>query len=142
VARFARGLDDLRLADPVRLAEVFLWEEECWVDKTGQVSFQGNRYEVDPRLVRRKVKLRYDPFDLSTVQVWAHGRRFDARPFELVREHDQRVKPPGDDPALRPRTGLSYLDLLFQRHEDEAREALGRICSGRARPREDDPEDV
>jgi len=132
----------LRLPDPVRLGEVFLWQEERKVDKTGQLSLRGNRYEAWPRLAGRKVRVRYDPFDLSTVQVWADGQRFDARPFELVREHDQRVRPPGDDLAVRPRTGFSYLDLLLQRHEDEAREALGRIRFHRARSREDDRKDV
>jgi len=54
-ARFARGMADIRLPDPTRLTEVFLWQECRRVDKTGQVPLQGNRYEVDPRLARRRV---------------------------------------------------------------------------------------
>jgi transposase InsO family protein len=135
VARFARGLGDIRLPDPVRLSQVFLWLEDRKVDKTGQVPFQGNRYEVDPRLAGRKVQLRYDPFDLSIIQVWYDGRRFDdARPYDLVRQHDQRVRPPAQHEVTLPATGLSYLDLLLDKHEAEAKAALGRIAFHRAGP--------
>jgi len=100
-ARFARALGDIRLPDPARLAQVFLWKKSLKADKTAQVSLEGNRYEVDPRLARRKVELRYDPFDLSTVQVWYDGRRFDdARPYDLVRQHDRPVRPPVQERAV------------------------------------------
>ena len=142
-ARFARGLADIRLADPLRLAEVFLWQELRQADRTGRVSLQGNHYEIDPRLAGRKVSLRYDPFDLATVQVWADGRRFDdARVHELVREHDQRVKPRPGRPVALPATGLSYLDLLLRKHEAEAKTALGRVAFRHARQGEEDKTDV
>jgi len=48
-APFARGIADIRFPNPVHLAETFLWREERRVDKTGQVSLQGNRYEVQSR---------------------------------------------------------------------------------------------
>lgn len=124
--RFARAAADIRLPDPVHLAETFLWQETRRVDKTGCVSIQGNRYEVDARLIGREVQLRYDPFDLAAVQVWQEGQRFpDAVPHRLVREHDERVRP--RRPAELPATGLSYLTLLLQKHQAEARQALGRI---------------
>jgi len=138
-ARFARALGDIRLPDPARLAQVFLWKKSLKADKTAQVSLEGNRYEVDPRLARRKVELRYDPFDLSTVQVWYDGRRFDdARPYDLVRQHDRRVRPPVQEEMALPSTGLSYLDLLLGKHETEARTALGRISFHRPQPKEDE----
>jgi len=57
-ARFARGMADIRLPDPARLAEVFLWQEERRVDKTGQLSLQGRRYEVDPHLAGTRMRAR------------------------------------------------------------------------------------
>ncbi|MEW6080374.1 MAG: Mu transposase C-terminal domain-containing protein [Bacillota bacterium] len=139
-ARFARALEDIRLADPARVAEVFLWQQVRRVDKTGVVSLQGNRYEVDSRLAVRKVHLRYDPFDLSRVQVWHEGARYaDAVPYQLVREYDVRVRP--EPPAKSTATGLSYLKLLLKRHEEEARTALGQI-SFRKFQQEEDQDDV
>lgn len=139
-ARFARSLGDIRLPDPVRVQQAFLWTEERRVDKTACLSLQGNRYEVDPRLVRCKVLLRYDPYDLSVIQVWHEGRRYpEAAPFELVREHDQRVKPAPARTAELARTGLSYLNLLLDKHEREAGKALARIPFAKL---EEDEQDV
>lgn len=127
-ARFARAMADIRLPDPVRLAETFLWQEKRRVDKTGCVSMQGNRYEVDARLIGREVQIRYDPFDLSVIQVWHEGERFpDAAPHKLAREHDGRVRPRPERPAELPAGGLSYLNALLRKHQNEARAALGRI---------------
>lgn len=144
VARFARALADIRLPDPVCLAEAFLWQEQRRVDKTGCVSIQGNRYEVDARLVGRTVHLRYDPFDLTVLQVWHEGERFpDAVPHQLVREHDGRVRPRPQRPAELPATGLSYLNLLLQKHEGEARAALGSIAFHKIQtPSKEDGPDV
>ncbi len=83
------------------LAEVFLWEEERKVDKASCISLYGNSYEVDPDLSGRKATLRYDPFDLRVIQVWVdETRKEDARPLDLSRRHDRRVKP--DDASTSP----------------------------------------
>lgn len=50
----------------VNLTDIFLWEENRTVDKTGCVKVHGNQYEVDLELGGEKALLRYDPFDLST----------------------------------------------------------------------------
>ena len=59
-ARFA-SVDIAPLERPERLAELFLWRVKRTVDKTGCVSFEGNVYQVEPGLERRKVELRYHP---------------------------------------------------------------------------------
>jgi putative transposase len=126
-ARFARALDSIRLPDPVRVREIFLWAETRTVDRTGCVKLQGNRYEVDSRLTGLKVQLRYDPYDLSSIEVWHDQSRYpDAIPAKLIRERDHRVPEP-PRPAQAPRTGLNYLKLLLDKHQQEAQAALGRI---------------
>nr|WP_245630292.1 DDE-type integrase/transposase/recombinase [Alicyclobacillus acidiphilus] len=74
------------------LTEIFLWEEERTADKAACVSLMGNTYEVDADLARQKVTLRYDPFDLSVIQVWFEDKRWsDAKPVDLTRRYDRRV---------------------------------------------------
>jgi putative transposase len=75
------------------LTDIFLWEENRKVDKTGCVHVFGNIYEVPCELSGEKVKLRFDPFDLSVIQVWFDGKRFpDAIPLDLHRSVHKRVK--------------------------------------------------
>ena len=68
-----------RLPTPALLREAFLWGQERTVTKTATVSLHGNRYEVDPALVGRKVELVFDPFDLTRIEV-----RYQHRPMGLA----------------------------------------------------------
>nr|WP_261381619.1 Mu transposase C-terminal domain-containing protein [Paenibacillus cremeus] len=53
----------------------------------------GNTYEATGVTAGHKVKLRYDPFDLTVIQVWDEERRLsDARPSEVRRVRDRRVQ--------------------------------------------------
>jgi hypothetical protein len=60
----------VRQADPTLLRQAFLWRETRTVTRTATLSLQGNRYSVDPVLAGQQVELRFDPFDLTAIQVW------------------------------------------------------------------------
>jgi hypothetical protein len=53
--------------------DAFLWEEQRTVDKSGCVKLSGLVFDVGVALMRRRVDLRYDPFDLSVIEVWHEG---------------------------------------------------------------------
>ncbi len=126
--RFARGPGEIRLADPLALTAAFLWREKRKVDKTGCFSFQGNRYEVPAHLAGATIEIRYDPFDLSRLQVFHNGQAVgEARPLELHRKTDERVEVPPEDKTNKPVPKLSYLELLRKKHVDALKEELGRI---------------
>jgi hypothetical protein len=102
-----------------------LWEEQRTVDKTGCFSLHSKAYEVEASLTRQQVLLRYDPYDLSQIQVWYEGKRFlDAVPVQLRRQRHKGVDPA--EPAPAP-TGLNYLDLAKKQHELNKKAALGRM---------------
>lgn len=66
---------DLATQKPARsrtidhIQEIFLWQEERTVDKTGVIQLAGNRYEVDLALLGRRVECRYDPYTLEAVHI-------------------------------------------------------------------------
>jgi putative transposase len=97
---------ELRRVSMTELTEIFLCQEERTVDKAGCVRVQGNIYEVDLELAGKKALLRYDPFDLSLIQVWHRDQRFqDAVPVDLTRRHHPKVKPEVVPPLAE---GLSF----------------------------------
>lgn len=101
-----------------KLTEIFLWEEERTVDKTGCVGIEGNRYEVSLDLVKRRILLRYDPFDLSIIQVWYQGERYeDATPVDLTRPYHRRVRP--EEPKQPDNEGLSFFQAAEKRRRRE-----------------------
>lgn len=81
VERWEARREYVRFATPENLADVFLWEEERVVRKTGTVALDGNEYHAPAHLVGQRVMLRFDPFDLREVKI-VHQRL--ARPQETI----------------------------------------------------------
>jgi putative transposase len=103
--------------DPTELRQAFLHRDQRTVTTTATVSFQGNRYRVAPYLRRQKVELRYDPFDLTRIEVWFQNTFLQlAQPDRVVTTTHPDVEP--EPPAAPPAdTGLDYLALLRAERE-------------------------
>jgi putative transposase len=116
--RFEKG-GPHRQASPEQLREAFRWSVTRKVTRTATVPLEGNAYAVDPALTGRRVELRYDPEDLSAIDVWLDGRPAGkAVPF-ITRRHVHRAVPQ----AARPEpaaTGIDYLALVAAAHDEEA----------------------
>lgn len=105
-----------RSIDPETLHQAFLHRDGRKVAKTATVSFQGNRYGVPSFLRGKSIELRYDPFDLSRLEIWYQGQFLEmATPEKIVATHHPDVTPDPSPPAHSPDTSLDYLALL--RHE-------------------------
>lgn len=105
---------------PADLAEAFRWSEHRTVSKTALVSLHGNRYQVDPQLVGRRVELVFDPFDLTFLRVRLEGADAGtALPFQISRNTHPKARP--EVPAEPPRatTGIDYLALIDAAHTAE-----------------------
>jgi putative transposase len=106
-----------RSAEPTELRHAFLHRAQRTVTTTATFSFHGNRYSVAAYLRRQKVELRYDPFDLTQIEVWFQNAFLQrAEPDRVVTttHPDLELDPPV---ALPPDTGLDYLALLRAEQE-------------------------
>ena len=118
IERFERG-GPHRQADPDRLREAFRWSVTRKVTRTATVPLEGNHYAVDPSLVGRRVELRYDPEDLTRIDVLLRGP--PGRGGHPVR--DRTPHPSGRAPSRPARpapTGVDYLGLVAAAHEEAA----------------------
>lgn len=101
------------------------------VSAVGTISVEGNDYQVDPVLARRKVTVRFDPYDLRRLDVAWDGRDYgQATPLELVREYSRHVRPPGADQAeaaeQAPAERTPFLDMVLAQDERQRFAAAGR----------------
>jgi len=69
---FACDCAPLRFHSIETLKDAFLHEAERVVDKTGCLNLNGKLYDAGAEWVRKKVTVRFDPFNLEEVQLW-HG---------------------------------------------------------------------
>ena len=134
LARFTAGLEQVRTVDPETLRRAFLWREQRRVTKTATISLQGNRYQVDPRFAGRTLELRFDPFDLSHVELYLEGQpQGVATVLEQGRQRHlavQRLVTDPPDPP-RPKSSLDYLAALRAEHQAQQQKALGRLAFAR-----------
>lgn len=113
--------------DPLTLRNAFLFRATRRVDKTARVSFQGNRYTVQSFLAGQTIQLRYDPFDLSHVEVWLNNQSLaQAQPTHLKSTVESGLTP-DPTPSVHPTTGLDYLAMLRQEHENLLRKQFPSI---------------
>ncbi len=108
-----------RQADPALLREAFRWSVTRRVTRTATVPLEGNAYAVDPALTGRRVELRYDPEDLTRIEVYLDGKPAGAAVPFVTRRHVHRAVPQAAPPEPDP-TGVDYLGLVAAAHDEEA----------------------
>ena len=106
-----------RSADPEELRAAFLHRDQRKVTKTATFSFRSNRYRVAAYLRGQAVELRYDPFDLTHIEVWFQDTFLqNAEPDRVVTTIHPDVTP-DPVPPPPPGSGLDYLALLRTERE-------------------------
>lgn len=128
--RFQAGIASVRQADGETLRKAFLWREKRKVRKDGRIELQGNAYRVDPQFVSRQIELRFDPFDLSLLEVWLDGVCFGtANVVQQGREKHiavERLTPQSAAPAPA-KSSLDYLALLRAEYQQQQRQQAGSL---------------
>ena len=125
IERFLAG-GPPKIPSPELLAEAFLWAEQRIVTKTGTVNLFGNRYEVDPALVGRRVELVFDAFDLSHVEVRFEGRSMGEAVAHVTRRHSHPRALEDPTPPAEP-SGIDYLGLVTARHREALEERIAYL---------------
>ncbi len=105
----------------------WLWEKRK-VTVTAQLRLFNNIYAVDPALTNRWVIVRYDPEDLTRIQVWDGGKRpqfrCDATAEPLLVRRRENPPPPKD--AFKPSPeSQQHLDDLEARYHKLLAQQVG-----------------
>jgi transposase InsO family protein len=103
----------VRPVNPTELRQAFLHRASRTVTTTATISFQGNRYRVPAFLRRQKIELRFDPFDLSHLEIW-HNQTYlqEAELEQLTRTTQAGLEPDPTPPTPPADPALDYLALL------------------------------
>lgn len=123
IDRFTAG-GPPRAVDDVRLRDAFRWSETRLVSRTATVSLAGNRYQVDPSLVGRRVELRFDPEDLSVLSVYLEGADAGLALPLVIGRHVHPAAPARPSEPPEP-TGVDYLGLVLEAHTEESTGPIG-----------------
>ena len=72
---FASDSAPLRFVSIEALSDAFLHEAGRVVDKSGCLNLSGKLYDAGAEWIRKKVTVRFDPFNLEELQLWYNGER-------------------------------------------------------------------
>ncbi len=130
LARYTAGLAQVRHADPETVRRAFLWREKRKVRQDATLSLQGNRYQVKPQWAGRSIELRFDPFDLSQIELYLDGTCLGLATV-LVQNRQRHLaverlatEPP--DPP-KPKSSLDYLAALRAEYQARQQHELGPL---------------
>ena len=141
-ARYTAGLDQVRHADPETVRRAFLWREKRKVRRDATLSLQGNRYQVDTQFAGRTLELRFDPFDLTQVELYLERTLvgmatvvLQQRQRHLAVEHlaTEPLEPP------KPKSSLDYLAALRAEYHTQQQHELGPLQFARLAAPEPNP---
>lgn len=126
---FQEGAAYRKAVSPEELYRIFLYKEDRKVNKTAVISVCGNQYEVDVRLARKTVQVRFHPSDLTKIEVYYRGDKYsDAKPFEIVYRTYDEYKSGIVSSIPVPIDGqISYLDLLKNKQDEELKKKENRM---------------
>jgi transposase InsO family protein len=125
---FSRATKSLRFSSPEALREAFLWEKTPKVDKSGCISLNGLCYEVGVEYIRKNVVVRYDPFDLSQIELWYAGAKQKMVLPANFGEYNRNVKKPVDE--LEKASQSKLLRLLASDSQKRLKQQLGAFRLG------------
>jgi putative transposase len=135
--RFQSGLNEVRSADAETLRKAFLWRETRKVRRDGRIELQGNTYQVPPQFAGRKIELRFDPFELTNLEIWQDGNNFGkATITQQGREKHIAVERLATQPPTpaKPKSSLDYLAALRQEYQEKLRHEAGQLQFARLMP--------
>lgn len=125
---FTQDAKALRFPGPEALRDAFLWEKTPKVDKSGCLSLNGLRYDVGVEYIRKNVMVRYDPFDLSQLEVWYGGEKKKLVSPVSIGEYNHNVKKPVEE--LEKASQSRLLRLFEAESKKRLKQQLGAFRLG------------
>lgn len=126
----------MRKIEEKQLQDIFLWRQNRHVSKVCEVSLEGLKFEVASFLQDKSVEIRYNPFDLSEVFIYQHGRFVQkARQSKLSRWNTAKKQndPPTDADEKPTPSGVKHLALMERQHhqkqKQQAKQLLGHLAA-------------
>lgn len=126
-ARWAAGASGVRYPEPAQLVDLFLWEQQRQVDKSGCIQVAGNLYPVAEHLVGRTVSIRFDPFDISRVRLYESGQFVQIlEPQTLVNRTFRRATPSKAKDQSQLNSSKNYREEMANKFRERAQETIAK----------------
>lgn len=118
----------LRFLSPELIAKAFLHEDQRKVDKSGCISFDGEKYEVGLPYIGCRVNITYDPADTQTLTVEhvESNTLFPVRKLVIGEHSAKRPQLPEFMTVVKPQTSrlLDEKEKLYAKRRENIKRAI------------------
>ena len=125
----------VRYVSSIECRDAFLWEEQRTVDKSGCIKLAGVVFDVGIALIRKRVDVRYDPFDISIIEIW-YGGKFQRKAEKLFMPEFTPKLPAVPAVATQKPTGSRLLKVYEEKNKEREKQRNGALSFHN--PKEDD----
>lgn len=126
--RWKSEVGKVRTIEPEKLVDVFLWEEERTVEKSGVFKLDGNSYPVSEHLVREKVQVRFNPFDMEKVRVYHSGVFVEVvSPSKLTSHTYSKALPRRHDKAAPLESSKAFRRQVSEEYQKQVQDVLSGL---------------
>ena len=114
--RWQRDIEHVRQLPPATdLHRLFFYRLNRLVRRDSTFLLRGQFYEAPPQFAGQTIEVRFDPLDLSQVEIYVQGEaQAMARPVDAVVNAQLPSLKPRSAPAPQP-TGINFVELLEQK---------------------------
>ena len=116
----------VRYVSSLECRDAFLWEVQRTVDKSGCVKLAGVMFDVGTALIRRRVDVRYDPFDISMIEVWHDGKFLRKAEKLFIPEFTPKQEDNSTVPHSKP-THSRLLKVYEEKNKDREKRRNGAL---------------
>jgi putative transposase len=118
--RWQRDIEQVRQLPPATdLRRLFFHRLDRLVRRDSTFLLQTRLYEAPPHLAGSMIEVRFDPLDLSQVEIWFQGQlQAAARWLDPVINGQLPFPQPIPPPAPNP-TGINFVELLHQQQDNK-----------------------
>jgi putative transposase len=108
-----------RIKDLDEFNSLFLWREIRTVSKYGKIRLENNQYYLKGIAPGTKVEIRYNPFDLETVQVYHENKFFTKVKANVLFNKQLKIIPEEKQskPAEVSKASADYFQKLREKHD-------------------------
>lgn len=116
--RWQQDIEGVRQLPPsTDLRRLFFYRLKRLVRRDSTFMLRGQFYEAPPQFAGETIEVRFDPLDLSEVEIYFQGEAQGiARRVDAVVNAQLHSPKPAPVPAPKP-TGINFVELLEQKHQ-------------------------
>jgi putative transposase len=109
----------LRLSGKRKFNSLFLWREKRTVSNYGKISMETNLYSVKGIAPKTILEIRYNPFDLSEIQIYKNGTFVCKSKANILNRQRIRNIPEESKKIVTSITSINYFTQLREQHNDQ-----------------------